>query len=79
MYVKLFAGLREAAGSDRITVQLPAGATVADLVAALGRDFPAIAPLLGSVRVAVNQGFADPATVLHEADEVAAIPPVSGG
>jgi molybdopterin converting factor subunit 1 len=79
MYVKLFAGLREAAGADRIPVQLPAGATVADLIAALGRDFPAIAPVLGSIRVAVNQGFADAATVLNETDEVAAIPPVSGG
>ena len=70
--VRLFAGLRERAGSDHVTVSLPDGATAADLVAAM--DLPSRACI-----DAVNREYVAPGQVLTEADEVALIPPVSGG
>jgi molybdopterin converting factor subunit 1 len=77
--VLLFAAARDLAGTDLATVALAAGATVAQLRAALGRDFPALAALLAKSALAVNHDFADDDRVLRESDEVAVIPPVSGG
>lgn len=79
MRVKLFATLREKAGAGEIPLDLPVGATVEDLAAALALAIPEAAPLLGSVRYAVNCSFAAPGTVIGPQDEVAVIPPVSGG
>jgi molybdopterin converting factor subunit 1 len=79
MRVKLFAALREKAGTGELPVDLPEGATVADLAAALAKAIPEAAPLLVSVRYAVNCAFAGPGTVIGQNDEVAVIPPVSGG
>lgn len=63
-----------------MTVSLPSGhATVADLCAALAEQVPALAPLMNIVRVAVNQTFARPEDPVSEGDELALIPPVSGG
>jgi MoaE-MoaD fusion protein len=70
--VRLFAGLRERAGSDRVEVELPDGASVADLLAAME-----LAPR--SCVVAINREYASPASVVHAGDEVALVPPVSGG
>jgi molybdopterin converting factor subunit 1 len=72
--VRLFAMLRELLGADRLDVELPDGASVADLLAALPEPATAL-PLV----VAVNREYAQPETVLHAADEVALVPPVSGG
>jgi len=70
--VRLFAGLRERAGSERIEVELPDGATVADLLAAME-----LAPR--SCVAAVNREYAGPDTPIGAGDEVALVPPVSGG
>ena len=72
--VRLFAVLRERAGADELELELPDGSLVQD---ALDR----VAPLTDGVRVvmAVNQDYADPQASLHPGDEVALIPPVSGG
>ena len=70
--VRLFAGLRERAGSDRVQVELPDGARVADLLAAME-----VAPR--SCVVAINREYADEGSVVRESDEVALVPPVSGG
>ena len=70
--VRLFAGLRQRAGQDRVTVELPDGGTAADLLAAM--DLPP-----RSCVVAVNREYVDAATPLRPQDEVALIPPVSGG
>ena len=72
--VKLFAGLRERAGADQIGVTLPDGARVADALAQL-QTLTSGVPVV----MAVNQEFADEAVVLHAGDELALIPPVSGG
>ena len=76
--VRLFAGLRERAGSERIEITLPDGASVADLLAALaGTPVGALQP--GQCVVAINREYARADAPIGEGDEVALIPPVSGG
>jgi MoaE-MoaD fusion protein len=77
--VRLFAVLRERAGSQ-LQLQLPDGATVADAMSALAK-VPALVGLLERlpVQMAVNRDYASPQTRLSEDDELALIPPVSGG
>lgn len=77
--VHLFARARDLAGAAAVAVDLPPAATVADLRAALAARFPPLAPLLARAALAVNHDFADDARPLGAADEVAVIPPVSGG
>ncbi len=78
--VRLFAILRERAGRERIEIELGPGATVADAIDALG-DEPGLEGVLDrlSVTMAVNRDYASPETVLVAGDELALIPPVSGG
>ena len=78
--MRLFASLREAAGDDTMTLELADGATVADALDAVGED-PRLAPFLARMRVAmaVNRDYASPQTELASGDEVALVPPVSGG
>jgi molybdopterin converting factor subunit 1 len=76
--VRLFAGLRERAGSERLEVELPDGASVADLLAAMAATpVGALAP--GQCVVAVNREYAGPDAPISAGDEVALVPPVSGG
>jgi MoaE-MoaD fusion protein len=77
--ILLFAAAREFTGANSLRLDLAVGATVADLRAELSHDFPAMAPLLAKSAVAVNQDFAEDSRVLSPQDEVAIIPPVSGG
>lgn len=77
--VRFFALYRERAGCNLAPVEMPAGATVADLVTELRRQFPRLAPPEVSIVVAVNAEYADPDTPLHPGDEICLIPPVSGG
>ena len=75
-----FAALRDAAGKGEESVDLPDDVqTVAALAAWLERHRPAFAGRLGSVRLAVNEAFAEPDTSLAAGDVIALIPPVSGG
>jgi molybdopterin synthase catalytic subunit len=75
----LFATLKDRAGASQVVVELPDGASTADLVAALGAQHPALAPALASAVVAVNREFAFEDVTLRPADEIALFPPVSGG
>lgn len=77
--VHLFARGRELAGADAITVEVPAGATAARLRQTLASRYPALASLLETSAIAVNHDFAEDSRVLAESDEIAVIPPVSGG
>jgi molybdopterin synthase catalytic subunit len=70
--VRLFAGLRERAGADRVDVELPDGASVADLLAAMGLE-------PRSCIVALNREYASADAAIGADDEVALVPPVSGG
>jgi molybdopterin converting factor subunit 1 len=76
--VRLFAGLRERAGSDHIDVELPDGASVGELLEAMaGTPVGELRPR--QCVVAVNREYARPDAVLAAGDEVALVPPVSGG
>jgi molybdopterin synthase catalytic subunit/molybdopterin converting factor small subunit len=72
--VKLFAVLRERAGASEVTLQLPEGARGRDAIDSLA-DVAAGVPVV----MAVNREYADEDVVLSEADELALVPPVSGG
>jgi len=78
--VRLFAMLRERAGAESVELDLPDGATVADAIAALGRD-PGVGDLAARLplRIAVNREYASADAPIAPGDELAAIPPVSGG
>lgn len=72
--VKLFAGLRERAGADELSLELPDDACVGDALAQvewLTADVPVV--------LAINLSYADETAPLHHNDELALIPPVSGG
>ncbi|GBD11441.1 hypothetical protein HRbin23_01106 [bacterium HR23] len=77
--VRLFALYRERLGADTLTLEVREGAQVADALALLSQRFPRMLPLVDNTRVAVNLEFAEPTHPLREGDEVALIPPVSGG
>jgi molybdopterin converting factor subunit 1 len=78
--VRLFAILRERAGRDAVEVELPEGATVADALRELAR-LPGLEEPIARmpVRMAVNREYADAGTRLAADDELALIPPISGG
>jgi molybdopterin synthase catalytic subunit len=75
--VRLFASYREAAGAGKLEQGLPSGSTVRDLVTALSDRVPALAN--GKGLVAVNLEYVDADFPLRGGEEVAFIPPVSGG
>jgi molybdopterin converting factor subunit 1 len=76
--VLLFASYADILGAPSVAVDLPTGATVADLVAHL-RARPGADRLPARPLVAVNQRYASPSSLVRAGDEVAIIPPVAGG
>lgn len=79
LQIRLFATLKDRAGSDRITVSLDEPATVQTLLDKLTDVYPNLAPILPTALVAVNKNFASQTTPVAPGDEVALFPPVSGG
>ncbi len=77
--VRLFAILREKAGTSEMMVDLPEYSTVADLLAALESRFPDLSASVPHTMIAVNTEYVENTHPLHDGDEVALIPPVSGG
>lgn len=77
--VCFFALYRERAGISQLDLELGAGSTVRQMVAEVRRLFPALAPPAVDIAVGVNSEYAGPDTVLSDGDEIALIPPVSGG
>lgn len=77
--IRLFAVLREKAGRDQLTLELAPPQTVASLKRELARACPPLAPHLDACRVAVNRAFGADAQAIAPGDELALIPPVSGG
>jgi molybdopterin synthase catalytic subunit len=73
-----FGRLREILAPE-VSLELGSPATVAHLWQTLRDHYPALAPYDGVVAIAVNQAFASPSVLLSEGDEVALLPPVSGG
>ncbi len=77
--VKLFARCRDLVGADSATIELREPASVADLRMALAERFPKLRPIIPNCAIAVNEDFAGNDLLLKGADEIALIPPVSGG
>ena len=77
--VRFFARLREQAGVDLEPLQVPDGSTLADVYEALRRNHPDLEADPESVRGAINQEFSDWSMKISDGDELAFIPPVSGG
>jgi molybdopterin converting factor subunit 1 len=77
--ILVFARLRDLAGSPRLERAVPEGATVDTVWQALAAEFPAVAPYRRSISAAVNADYARFTTPVADGDEVAFLPPVSGG
>lgn len=77
--VRLFAALRREAGTGELELELPAGATVGDAVAALRAGPLPWLPDRATFAVAVDREYAKDDAVLEPGSELALVPPVSGG
>lgn len=77
--IKLFAAYQEAYGVPELVLELPAGATVAEVRDRLIQEHPELERWRDLTRFGVNLQFVEPDTVLQSGDEVVLIPPVSGG
>ncbi|HEX8523833.1 MAG TPA: molybdopterin converting factor subunit 1 [Tepidisphaeraceae bacterium] len=79
VHVKLFAILRDRAGTGELSLHLHDGETVGGAVSALAQQHTSMADFLPRVAYAVNREYVNASTILHDGDELALIPPVSGG
>lgn len=77
--VQYFARLRELAGRHEWVCELPDGSTVAEVWRAGVAQHPDVAAIGGSLSCAVNAEFSSMDAIVHDGDEVAFLPPVSGG
>jgi molybdopterin synthase catalytic subunit len=77
--VRLFAGLHDIVGRREVELELIDGATVADLRSQLGSRYPAVVPFMSTLVCAVNEEYVNNDYRLSPNDQVALIPPVSGG
>ena len=77
--IRLFARLREIAGVADLRRELPDGATARTAWQVLASEFPDLTAHERSVSCAVNEDYARLSTPLHDGDEIAFLPPVSGG
>ena len=77
--IRLFAGLREIAGTGELVRDVPAPATVDAAWRVLTHEWPGLEPYRAGLSCAVNTEYAKFTDVIGEDDEVAFLPPVSGG
>lgn len=77
--IRLFARLRDLTGAAELERELPDPSSAADAWSGLVKDFPGLAEYTRSVSCAVNEEYARMTTHLRDGDEVAFLPPVSGG
>ena len=77
--VRLFARLRDLAGASDLQLEIPDGSQAQHLWELMARQYPGLAPYTGSVSCAVNEEYAKLTTRLNNGDEIAFLPPVSGG
>ena len=79
MTIRLFARLRDLAGSGELVREVPAPATVGSVWSSLVGEMPALRDYERTMSVAVNADYARMTAPVNEGDEVAFLPPVSGG
>jgi molybdopterin synthase catalytic subunit len=79
VHVLFFGVLRDLAGKSSDSLQLPEGGSVRDVLTQYEREIPALKKHLSSIALAVNEQYASPDTQLKADDEIALLPPVSGG
>ena len=77
--VKCFAGCKDAVGASLLTLNTPDDTTVGAVLEQLIRQYPGMASYRQSLMLAVNKEYAGHDQVLRDGDELACIPPVSGG
>jgi molybdopterin synthase catalytic subunit len=77
--ILLFASFREAAGMSQGTIEVAPSSTVRDVWEKLLIEYPRLAPHTGTAAYAINSAYAKPDEPVSEGDEVAFLPPVSGG
>ena len=77
--ILVFAKLRDLVGAPRLVRDVPAGSTVEGVWQTLAAEFPAAAPYRAALSAAVNAGYAKFSTPVADGDDVAFLPPVSGG
>jgi molybdopterin converting factor subunit 1 len=77
--LRMFARLREISGQSELRVVRPEGSDAGSLWKDLTQEYPDLAPYTGSVSCAINQEYARLSTALQDGDEIAFLPPVSGG
>lgn len=77
--VLLFAGLAANVGQRKLALTVPIGATVADVLVLLSASHPPIAAMADRLATAVSHDYVDRSHILKPGDELALIPPVSGG
>lgn len=77
--IRLFARLREIAGTGEMERDVPEGATLGAVWRLLAAEHPTLEPYTGSISGAVNADYAHMDAALADGDEVAFLPPVSGG
>ena len=78
IHILLFGVTRDLTGSDKLVFDVPSGTTVSEFRKQLEARYPEL-ERAGSVAIAVNSEYARAKTVIHPGDEIALIPPVSGG
>ena len=76
---RLFARLREIVGVNELTREIPIDSTVIVVWNELAREFPELVAYQDSISTAVNTEYARMDAALMEGDEIAFLPPVSGG
>lgn len=77
--VRLFARLRDLAGTGELVREVPESATVHTVWTSLTAEMPSLREYERTMSVAVNAEYARMAAAVHDGDEVAFLPPVSGG
>jgi MoaE-MoaD fusion protein len=77
--VRLFAAVKDIVGQREVSLDLPEGTTAAELLDRFAGDYPRLRGLIPSLLFAVNREYVEGTRMLAEGDEVALIPPVSGG
>ena len=77
--VRLFASLRDKFSKEALEFSVPVGSSVSSFLRLFNLEYSAICSLDDSIMIAVNEEYADSSLVLENGDEIALIPPVSGG